>query len=372
MTTLNIVKPAEKAEVRLTVDKNVQEISFGFDLDQTIFEKVGNTLRINFNTGEVIYLEDFYSAYTTDFMPSFSYENLLITGYDFFASLEPDLMPAAGSLEGETTIDGTIQTSKTPELVEGVESLGVDESLKNVNEQTEVHTKQVLQGGTSYNDINDYNGLYTGTVLEEIWETGEEQINLTSAQSYSYTGSYEIIQASMNESYGQGAWGNGELTEFIRDNFGNLSEPEYDENEFMIFDDYSSSTSMYMLQNIEMIDNNSEILLGGRVSNSLGYDEESDDFYETLESFASGVNDTIFDFDIDEDDNIDISEIKDARTQILAKNTDMDDEILSLIATFDEEKGNSQEVTLAQANFSQTQIDEINNGDYNDIVIGTL
>ncbi len=371
MTTLNIVKPADSAEVRLVIDKNVTEISFGFNLDQTIFEKIGNTLCIHFNTGEVIYLEGFYSSYNADSMPTFLFENVSINGYDFFASFEPDLMPAAGLQEEQTTIDGFIQTLETPEQSEGEKSLGVDENFEDVHGQTNVRTKHFLEGGSSYNDSADYDGLYTGVMHGEIWETGEEQVNLTSAQSYSYAGSYEIIQASMNESYGYGAWGDGELTEFIKNNFGNIAEPDYDESEFIIFDDYSTNASMYSLHNLDMINDNSEILLGGRGSSS-SLDGESDDFYETLESFASGSNDTMFDFDIDEVDNVDIASIKDAEMQILAKDTGIDNEMHSLIAALNEEKGNSQEVTLAQANFSQAQIDEINNGDYNDIVIGTL
>ena len=96
MADILLARPA--AGTSNTVVCNAQaRFVFAFPADEAMLSRAGDNLVITFEDGSVIQLENFYTAYSSDNMPSFSVEGAEISGEDFFMAMnEPDLMPAAG------------------------------------------------------------------------------------------------------------------------------------------------------------------------------------------------------------------------------------------------------------------------------------
>ena len=70
---------------------------FDFPTGEGTLSRAGDNLVITFDDGGSIRLENFYTAYSSENMPSFSVDGAEIAGEDFFMAMnEPDLMPAAG------------------------------------------------------------------------------------------------------------------------------------------------------------------------------------------------------------------------------------------------------------------------------------
>ena len=75
---------------------------FDFPADAATLTRSGDNLVLTFEDGASIQLQDFYTTYSKEEMPSFQVEGVEISGQDFFAALGEDLMPAAGPAAGSS------------------------------------------------------------------------------------------------------------------------------------------------------------------------------------------------------------------------------------------------------------------------------
>ena len=124
MADIRLVKPQANAVHNVpcaTGNRFVLE----FPSDAALFAKDGDDLVLSFEDGSSIRLQDFYTTYSKEEMPSFEMEGAEISGEDFFAALgNPDLMPAAGPSATVATRGGGFNQYGNVELLQGIDRLG--------------------------------------------------------------------------------------------------------------------------------------------------------------------------------------------------------------------------------------------------------
>lgn len=94
MADLQIARPAAGQQAMLN---NVADarLVLGFAPDEAVLSREGDNLVFSFADGGKVALENFCTAYSSESLPDFEIEGLDIAGSDFFAALDPSLMPAA-------------------------------------------------------------------------------------------------------------------------------------------------------------------------------------------------------------------------------------------------------------------------------------
>ncbi len=99
MADIQLTRPQAGQTVTLT---NIADGRFIFDFPTAdpVMERVGDNLVFTFNDGASLVLENFYVEYNAESLPAFVVEGLDLSAQDFFAALDPDLMPAAGPAAG--------------------------------------------------------------------------------------------------------------------------------------------------------------------------------------------------------------------------------------------------------------------------------
>ena len=96
MADIRLAKPAAGTT------QTVPSFIFDFPADAATLTRSGDNLVLTFEDGASIQLQDFYTTYSKEEMPSFQVEGVEISGQDFFAALGEDLMPAAGPAAGSS------------------------------------------------------------------------------------------------------------------------------------------------------------------------------------------------------------------------------------------------------------------------------
>ena len=98
---------------------------FDFPADAATLTRSGDNLVLTFEDGASIQLQDFYTTYSKEEMPSFQVEGVEISGQDFFAALGEDLMPAAGPAAGSSASrSGRYNEYGGSDLLDGLDHLG--------------------------------------------------------------------------------------------------------------------------------------------------------------------------------------------------------------------------------------------------------
>ena len=98
---------------------------FDFPADAATLTRSGDNLVLTFEDGASIQLQDFYTTYSKEEMPSFQVEGVEISGQDFFAALGEDLMPAAGPAAGSSAArGGRYNEYGGSDLLDGIDHLG--------------------------------------------------------------------------------------------------------------------------------------------------------------------------------------------------------------------------------------------------------
>ncbi|MBM6895443.1 DUF5801 repeats-in-toxin domain-containing protein, partial [Desulfovibrio piger] len=98
---------------------------FDFPADAATLTRSGDNLVLTFEDGASIQLQDFYTTYSKEEMPSFQVEGVEISGQDFFAALGEDLMPAAGPAAGSSASrSGRYNEYGGNDLLDGIDHLG--------------------------------------------------------------------------------------------------------------------------------------------------------------------------------------------------------------------------------------------------------
>ena len=126
MADIRLAKPVAGASQTVVCEPEARFI-FDFPTDAATLSRSGDNLVITFEDGSTLQLENFYTAYSSENMPSFSVEGAEISGEDFFMAMnEPDLMPAAGPLRvvGSDGNGNRFHDFLNTALLEGLDRLG--------------------------------------------------------------------------------------------------------------------------------------------------------------------------------------------------------------------------------------------------------
>lgn len=98
---------------------------FDFPADAATLTRNGDDLVLTFDDGAAIQLQGFYTTYSKEEMPSFQVDGVEISGQDFFAALDEDLMPAAGPASGSSAArGGRYNEYGGSDLLDGLDHLG--------------------------------------------------------------------------------------------------------------------------------------------------------------------------------------------------------------------------------------------------------
>lgn len=98
---------------------------FDFPADAATLTRNGDDLVLTFEDGAAIQLQGFYTTYSKEEMPSFQVDGVEISGQDFFAALDEDLMPAAGPASGSSAArGGRYNEYGGSDLLDGLDHLG--------------------------------------------------------------------------------------------------------------------------------------------------------------------------------------------------------------------------------------------------------
>ena len=98
---------------------------FDFPADAATLTRNGDDLVLTFEDGAAIQLQGFYTTYSKEEMPSFQVDGVEISGQDFFAALDEDLMPAAGPAAGSSASrGGRYNEYGGSDLLDGIDHLG--------------------------------------------------------------------------------------------------------------------------------------------------------------------------------------------------------------------------------------------------------
>ena len=126
MADIRLVKPQPNTAQTVSCAADSRFV-FEFPSDTALFAKDGNDLVLTFEDGSSLRLQNFYTTYSREEMPTFEMEGTEISGEDFFAALgDPDLMPAAGpsaSAQGNSSFN----VYDSAALMDGIDRLdGLD------------------------------------------------------------------------------------------------------------------------------------------------------------------------------------------------------------------------------------------------------
>ena len=117
----NVVVPSAP-DARMVLD---------FAADQVSIDRPegSDSLFFRFDDGSSIELQNFYTQYNKEAIPSFEVDGQLIAGADFFNAFGPDLAPAAGPAAGPTRAGGYTDYTNS-DLTDGLNHLnGLDLQL---------------------------------------------------------------------------------------------------------------------------------------------------------------------------------------------------------------------------------------------------
>ena len=124
MADIRLVKPQANTAQTVSCAADSRFV-LEFPSDAALFARDGDDLVLTFEDGSSIRLQDFYTTYSKEEMPSFEMEGAEISGEDFFAALgNPDLMPAAGPSAAAATRGGGFNQYGNVELLQGIDRLG--------------------------------------------------------------------------------------------------------------------------------------------------------------------------------------------------------------------------------------------------------
>ena len=125
MADIRLAKPAAGTSQNIVCDPEARFI-FDFSTGDATLSRSGDHLVFTFEDGSTLQLENFYTAYSKENMPSFEVDGAEIAGEDFFMAMnEPDLMPAAGPARADGQSNGNrFHDYVNADLLDGLDRLG--------------------------------------------------------------------------------------------------------------------------------------------------------------------------------------------------------------------------------------------------------
>ncbi len=125
MAELLLSAPQNGGQNTIQITQETTSLNLNFDISDALLEKVDDNLEIYFEESDsTIVLQDFYAIYNSENIPDFIVDNGFVSGEDFFAALDENLMPAAGPAANVVENNGLNGSSSTPDaLATGVSAL---------------------------------------------------------------------------------------------------------------------------------------------------------------------------------------------------------------------------------------------------------
>ncbi len=123
MADIRIAKPAAGIGENIPSEPGARFV-FEFPTPDATLLRDGDNLVINFPDGAQISLQDFYSEYDEENLPSFVMDDVEVAAQDFFTAMnEPDLLPAAGPGTGGDAANARYHAYDSMALAEGIDHL---------------------------------------------------------------------------------------------------------------------------------------------------------------------------------------------------------------------------------------------------------
>ncbi len=123
MADIRIAKPEAGIGENIPSEPGARFV-FEFPTTDATLLRDGDNLVINFPDGAQISLQDFYSEYDEENLPSFVMDDVEVAAQDFFTAMnEPDLMPAAGPGTGGDAANARYHAYDSMPLAEGIDHL---------------------------------------------------------------------------------------------------------------------------------------------------------------------------------------------------------------------------------------------------------
>ncbi len=162
MADILLQKPTAGATTTLTPQAE-DRLVFEFSSAEATLTRDGDTLVMNFEDGASVNLTDFYVAFTAENMPTFVMEGAEVDGESFFAALDEELMPAAGTASTAAQGSGSAVDTLAGTLLNGINRLeGLDQDYPQNNEQ-EPTREAAGDGSTDGSTNGSTNGFIGGS-----------------------------------------------------------------------------------------------------------------------------------------------------------------------------------------------------------------
>ena len=191
MSDIKLVRPSA-GQTTVIPSAPDARLVLDFSADQVSIERPegSDSLFFRFDDGSAIELQNFYTQYNKDDIPSFEVDGQLIAGADFFSAFGPDLAPAAGPAAASPTRSGRYNDFGNAGLEDGVNHLdGLDYRLGFGGD-----TQPVINPYASPFLTNDAPSLSTGgtAIAIGLTESGWDGKSASATPVVSQSGSFSV------------------------------------------------------------------------------------------------------------------------------------------------------------------------------------
>ncbi len=176
MADIALQKPAAGQSIALS-PQSEDRLVLHFDTSEATLTREGDNLSINFEDGSQLSLDNFYQAYDADNMPEFIIGEEVIPGEAFFAALDEELMPAAGTTAGAQGSGSGVGFMQT-DLYDGIDRTGrLDQEYDDTSPESSLRE---AAGGTEDNSDNTGNNTSSSAGESTNGNTGDNAQDNTS------------------------------------------------------------------------------------------------------------------------------------------------------------------------------------------------
>ena len=164
MADFHLTRPVAGASLTTPCAPDARFV-FDFATDESTMSRNGDNLIFSFADGSSVVLQDFYTAYNTDALPSFAMQGVQVAAPDFFSAMgHEDLMPAAGPAASAAQLGaGHYNEYGNMDLLGGLGRLGGEDA----GWQDGSNLENILDGLAEPDEDETAGELYTISIAAE-------------------------------------------------------------------------------------------------------------------------------------------------------------------------------------------------------------